>query len=158
MSKKNHIILSLLFFISLVPALTSLDQENKTPQKNQPINLNTKTSCVFCQIIARTSPAIIVDETDDLIVIEKRPQRDPVDCLIIPKKHIENITAINFSDATEGEILSKMGLKAQELTQRLDGKGHFTLTTNNGAESFQTVFHMHAHFRSPNSWKKNRPS
>ncbi len=116
---------------------------------------NMQDNCIFCQIIARKSPAIIVDETEDIIVIEKIPQRNPVDCLIIPKKHIENIKSINFLDEKERDIFSKIGIKAKELTQKLTGNGHFSLSINNGAESLQTVFHIHAHFRSPDSWKKN---
>jgi len=36
----------------------------------------------------------------------------------------------------------------------ITGKGHFTLVSNNGVDANQTVFHMHWHFKAPQSkWK-----
>lgn len=111
-------------------------------------------SCPFCQIIDKKAPAVIIYEDADVLVFEKRPVRNPVDCLIIPKKHIMNIKDLVISDKHDQIIVSKMMFVAQDLSKRLDGKGDFTITMNNGAESCQSVFHMHAHFRSPNNWKK----
>lgn len=109
-------------------------------------------ACVFCQIARHEGPAVIIDETDELIVIEKVPVRRPVDCLIIPKQHIENIKTLEAANPYDQVILAQMAFKAQELSQRLNGQGDFTVVMNNGRQSNQTVNHMHMHFRSPDNW------
>lgn len=113
------------------------------------------TNCLFCGIIARTQPGQIIEEDEDLVVIEKHPTivRKPVDILIIPKKHIENIKFLNAADPYDQTIMSKMMFKAQALSKRLQSTGDFTVTINNGARSDQTQFHMHMHFRSPFNWR-----
>ncbi len=122
---------------------------------NAAANQTVVSTCAFCQILDKKAPAVIIYEDNDVLVLEKRPVRRPVDCLIIPKKHIVNIKDLKISDSYDKDIVSKMMFVAQELSKRLDGKGDFTITMNNGAESSQSVFHMHAHFRSPNNWKKS---
>ena len=119
------------------------------PQAVQPLD----SSCDFCRIIQRTAPAQIIDEDDDVIAIEKRPIRSPVNCLIIPKKHIVNIKSLNAQDPFDKTIVSKMAFMAQKLSARLKGSGDFSLRINNGAQAAQTVFHMHAHFVSPEDWR-----
>ncbi|MBS1987725.1 HIT domain-containing protein [Candidatus Dependentiae bacterium] len=142
-----HVFVIGFIFIGLVAAVAPTEKPSSSFEQMAHAN------CAFCQIITRQSPAVIIDETDDLIVIEKRPIRKPVDCLIIPKKHIVNIKTLDASNLYDQTVLSKMALKAQELSKRLNGQGDFTITMNNGPQSAQTVFHMHMHFRSPNNWK-----
>lgn len=146
---KRFLRLFIIVFISITVTPTIVPAENSISVSGKIDHVN----CAFCQIIARQSPAIIIDETDDLIVIEKRPIRKPVDCLIIPKKHIVNIKTLDPLNIHDQTILSKMAFKAQELSKRLNGQGDFTVSMNNGQQSAQTVFHMHMHFRSPNTWK-----
>ena len=117
---------------------------------------------VFCDIISGNGPATIIYEDNDLIVIEKRKIKDsngllvfrePANCLIIPKKHIVNIKYLDQSNAYDAALLSKMVAVAQRLSQQLCSPAEFTITMNNGKTSYQTVFHMHMHFKSPQRWK-----
>ena len=117
---------------------------------------------VFCDIISGNGPATIIYEDADLIVIEKRKIKDsnglfifrePTDCLIIPKRHIVNIKDLDQTNPYDATIMSKMVAVAQMLSKLLYSPGDFTITMNNGKTSFQTVFHMHMHFKSPQQWK-----
>ena len=72
--------------------------------------------CIFCKIIARELPADIVAEDDDIIVIRDRAPKAPVHQLIIPKKHIHDLTALERTDAA---LLGKVALMAQELAKKL---------------------------------------
>src|SRR5437667_7974919 len=61
--------------------------------------------CVFCKIIAGQEPAIILYEDEVVIAFEKKPVRTPANCLIVPKKHIENFKEFNTHDACNLDIL-----------------------------------------------------
>jgi len=101
--------------------------------------------CVFCKIISREIPADIVAETDDVIVINDRAPKAPVHQLVIPKKHIRDLNALENVDAA---LIGKVALMAQELAKKLSGSGSFRLVVNNGVDAGQSVFHLHFHFLS----------
>jgi len=101
--------------------------------------------CIFCKIIAGEIPAKIVAQDDDILVIQDRSPKMPVHYLIMPKVHIENVQALQEKDA---HYIGKMMLMAKKLSQNLSGSQDFRLIMNNGADSGQSVFHLHCHFLS----------
>jgi len=101
--------------------------------------------CIFCKIIHKEIPAKIVAENDDIVVIEDIHPKAPVHYLIMPKKHIVNVSELQEQDS---HYVAKMMLMAQELSKTLSGDQSFRLIMNNGASSGQSVFHMHCHFLS----------
>ena len=69
--------------------------------------------CIFCEIIARRSPASIVHEDELLIAfMDNRPVR-PGTCLVIPKAHIDHMIDV------DDETLSKMVLAAKQIGHRM---------------------------------------
>jgi histidine triad (HIT) family protein len=117
-----------------------------------------KKGCVFCDIVAGKEPATVIYETPDIVVIEKLHPTVGIDCLIIPKKHIENLLTLKIScsdqDPYDRRIMNEIAATAQHLSGMITGKGHFSLINNNGADAKQSVFHMHWHFEAPKSeWK-----
>ncbi len=108
--------------------------------------------CAFCDIVAGKSPATVIAEDADIIVIEKKPPREPVNCLIIPKKHIKNIKYLDEADPDDAEIVSKIFFMAQKLSKKLPGSQGFELVIHN--DFMQSVPHLHAHFKSPHKWNK----
>jgi histidine triad (HIT) family protein len=103
--------------------------------------------CVFCDIVAGCKPAHVIYETPEIIVIKKPHPVEGVNCLIIPKKHIRDLNAINDNDPYDADIVNKVRKVAVHLSKNmLTAPGHYTLICNNGAESAQTVFHTHWHF------------
>jgi histidine triad (HIT) family protein len=100
-------------------------------------------SCVFCAIIARTIPADIIFEQDDIIVIKDIQPRAPIHYLIIPKKHVPDVQSLQKEDlTTAGSII----MVAQQLSESLSGAKAFRLICNSGADVGQVVFHLHFHF------------
>ena len=110
---------------------------NLTPMTNK--------DCIFCKIIAGEIPAKIVAQDDDIIVIQDRAPKMPVHYLIMPKIHIDNVQALQEKDA---HYIGKMMLMAKKLSQNSSGSQSFRLIMNNGADSGQSVFHLHCHFLS----------
>ena len=54
--------------------------------------------CLFCKIINREIPANIVFENDNILAFEDIEPQAPIHLLIIPKKHIVSINAIEPKD------------------------------------------------------------
>lgn len=100
-------------------------------------------SCIFCKIIAKQIPSTVIAETDDIIVIKDINPKAPVHYLIIPKKHIKDLTELELQDV---ELAGNMVLMAKQLSQELSGPQAFRLIVNNGADAGQCVFHAHVHF------------
>jgi histidine triad (HIT) family protein len=101
------------------------------------------TDCIFCNIIARTAPAHIIAETDDILVIQDVAPKARVHYLIIPKKHIKDLNAFGPGDCC---LMGKMVKMAQKLSQETPGAQDFKFIINNGYAAGQRVFHVHAHF------------
>jgi diadenosine tetraphosphate (Ap4A) HIT family hydrolase len=100
-------------------------------------------SCVFCEIVAGTAPAIRIYEDDDyLAFLDIRPFTRG-HTLVIPKQHTVDLTD------TPPETLAYMiaigqriGLAARASELRADGNN---IAVNDGKAAFQSVFHIHLH-------------
>jgi histidine triad (HIT) family protein len=95
-------------------------------------------TCIFCQIISRKIPGIIVDEDDSVIVflsLENHP-------LIVPKKHYPDLLALD--DEVAVQIIKKSIRIAKAMREGLPCDGIYQTQTN-GACADQSVFHYHMH-------------
>ena len=99
--------------------------------------------CIFCKIIHQIIPAKLIAQTDDLVVIADIAPKAKIHYLIIPKKHVPDLLAINSTE--DLQIGSAIFLMAQELAKNLNIKD-FRLINNNGLGAGQSVFHLHFHF------------
>ena len=100
--------------------------------------------CIFCKIIQGKIPGKKIAENEDVLVVEDIAPKAPIHYLIIPKKHIKDISSMTQDDQL---LLGKTILMAKELSQKLS-KPSFRLIANTGKESGQSVFHIHFHFLS----------
>jgi histidine triad (HIT) family protein len=100
-------------------------------------------NCVFCKIISGQLPAKVIAQTDDIIVIDNIAPKSPIHYLIIPKKHVSDITALTHEDVM---LAGDMLLMAKKLAADLSGSQAFRLIVNNGSDVGQSVFHVHFHF------------
>jgi len=147
--KKNlfHILLTIAVCTSLymLPSCYSNNLNNATQLQAQ---------CTFCDIILGSGAAVVWEENDDVIVIGKpqRAGREATDLLIIPKRHRINLKYLNAHDAFDATILSKMGFMAQHLAQQLTAPGDFWVEIHNGSDAFQSIMHLHMHFKSHSTW------
>ncbi len=101
--------------------------------------------CIFCKIIVKELSSKIIIENNDVIVIQDIVPKAPVHYLIIPKKHIADVMALQETDA---QLVGKLLLMAKELGAKLTGSQAFRLIVNNGSDVGQSVFHLHFHFLS----------
>jgi histidine triad (HIT) family protein len=97
--------------------------------------------CLFCRIAAGEIPAEIVHSDEQVVVFRDITPRAPTHVLAIPRRHIPS--AAELTDA-DGELLSAL-FAAMRKVATDGGLGGYRIVSNVGAESGQSVFHLHFH-------------
>ena len=100
-------------------------------------------TCVFCEIVAGTAPAIRVYEDDDFLgLLEIRPFTRGY-TLVFPKAH-----SVNLTD-TPPETLARMMAVGQRIARATRSSGLAAtgnnVAINDGKSAMQPVFHIHLH-------------
>jgi histidine triad (HIT) family protein len=99
--------------------------------------------CLFCKVVARSIPAIIVHETDKTLAFRDINPRAPVHVLVIPKEHIDSLLTL---EARHAAVLADIHLTVQAVArQEKVSESGFRLVVNNGKDSGQAVGHLHYH-------------
>jgi len=93
--------------------------------------------CIFCKIINKQIPADFEYEDNDFVVFKDIHPSAPIHFLIVPKKHIKDISE---SDSALWDEIRKIALR---LSKKLNTPG-FRLATNVGDAAL--VEHLHVHF------------
>ncbi len=102
-------------------------------------------TCVFCKIIQGKIQSKIARDNGFVTAIYDICPKAPTHILLIPKKHIINLTDLHEDDTPYAWHLLKM---ARDISKDLCGGKGFNLVLNNGADAGQSVFHLHFHFLS----------
>lgn len=98
--------------------------------------------CLFCKIIAGDIPTETMYEDDDVFAFRDISPQAPTHFLVIPKKHIHDLDALETADdGLVGKII-RVGAKLAER----EGLEHgCRVIFNNGPDAGQVVFHIHLH-------------
>jgi histidine triad (HIT) family protein len=99
-------------------------------------------STIFQKIIDRQVPADIVYEDDLCLAFRDINPQAPVHILLIPKKAIPMLSAV---EAEDQELLGHLLVTAPKIAKEQGLDNGFRLVINNGAQGGQTVFHLHLH-------------
>lgn len=99
--------------------------------------------CIFCKIVKKELPSTPLYEDDDVLAFPDIHPVRPVHILVIPKKHISELLAVE-----DTAIVQKIFSVAQKLIKEkgLEGKGY--RVTNNGGGA-QIIDHLHFHIMGP---------
>ena len=100
---------------------------------------------IFKKIINKEIPADIVYEQDDIIVIKDINPEAKTHLLIIPKKEIPTINAIENIDR---ELISEMFFVAKKVAKDLWVADWYKLNFNVWEKWWQEVMHIHLHLLS----------
>ncbi len=101
-----------------------------------------KEECVFCKIIAGVLPSTKVFENKDICAFLDINLQAPVHVLIVPKKHIEQISELEQENAS---LLGNMTLEAARISIQKGLTQGYRLTINQGNHGGQEVDHLHMH-------------
>jgi histidine triad (HIT) family protein len=99
--------------------------------------------CLFCKILAGDIPADIVYESETAIAFRDINPQAPTHVLIIPRRHIATINAL---DADDAHLVGDLFLVAKHIA-REEGVAErgYRVAMNCNAAAGQTVFHLHLH-------------
>ncbi|MBP2653866.1 MAG: Purine nucleoside phosphoramidase [Firmicutes bacterium] len=99
--------------------------------------------CIFCKIVNRDIPAKIIYEDEYVIAFPDVSPAAPVHILVIPKRHIPNLTEVSPEDAAlMGHIMTTIPKIAAEAGLADNG---FRTVINTKDDGGQTVHHLHCH-------------
>ena len=97
--------------------------------------------CLFCRIAAGEIPADRVFEDESVMVFRDINPKAPTHVLAIPRRHLDS--AADLTDA-DGDLLSAL-FSAMRRVAKDGGLHDYRIISNVGAESGQSVFHLHFH-------------
>jgi histidine triad (HIT) family protein len=96
--------------------------------------------CLFCSIIAGDIASTKVYEDEHSFAFEDTNPQAPTHVLVVPKRHFVDIADLGRdADAAAGLVAGIRGVAQQQ------GLTDFRTVFNTGAETGQSVFHVHAH-------------
>src|SRR5579862_3528340 len=100
-------------------------------------------NCPFCRIAAGTLPSTLVYSDDDVVAFRDQHPEAPMHVLIIPRRHIPDVSA---AEAEDGALLVAL-VHAANTVARQEGiaESGYRLVWNVGPDAGQSVFHMHLH-------------
>jgi histidine triad (HIT) family protein len=102
--------------------------------------------CVFCQISDKNIASDMIYEDEDLVAFHDINPQAPSHILIVPRKHIPNLSAIEDEDTP---LLGKMLTLARQIARDNHfGEKGYRIALNEGKDGGQTIFHLHMHLLS----------
>jgi histidine triad (HIT) family protein len=99
--------------------------------------------CIFCRIANGELEAKVVHRDDETVAFRDINPQAATHVLIIPRRHIPSIDALQADDA---ELVGKLFIVAQQIA-RADGvhEGGYRVVMNSGPDAGQSVAHIHLH-------------
>ena len=99
--------------------------------------------CIFCKIIKGEIPSKKVYEDELVYAFNDINPTAPVHVLIIPKQHISSVNEVTPENSA---VISRIYEVAAKLASELGiAESGYRIVSNTGADSGQTVFHLHFH-------------
>jgi len=98
--------------------------------------------CIFCKILEKEAPAVILFEDEVCVVIETIEPVSKGHVLVIPKLHVENI--LDIDDATLAHLAVVSKNIGKDLIAENNASG-MNLLHAAGRSAQQSVFHFHFH-------------
>ena len=98
--------------------------------------------CLFCKIIAGEIPSTKVYEDEKILAFRDIAPQAPTHVLVVPKCHIEDTNGIT---AENSALVAHIFAVIPEIAKAEGLTNGYRVVTNCGADSGQTVPHLHFH-------------
>lgn len=98
--------------------------------------------CLFCKIVAGDIPADIIYDDEDVVAFRDISPQAPTHFLIIPKKHLSDLSAMNEDHE---KLIGKIVRIGADLAAQEGLDGGYRAIFNNGPDGCQVVLHVHMH-------------
>ena len=100
------------------------------------------TDCLFCKIIAGELPSTKVYEDETILAFRDIAPQAPTHILVIPKAHIASVAEITGENSG---VVSHIFEVIPQIAAAEGLVNGYRVATNTGADSGQTVPHLHFH-------------
>ncbi|MEP7040050.1 MAG: histidine triad nucleotide-binding protein [Chloroflexota bacterium] len=97
--------------------------------------------CLFCRIVADEIPSDRVFEDESVIVFRDINPKAPTHLLAIPRRHLDSVADLKEADR---DLLGALFSAMRHVAEGAGLQG-YRILSNVGAESGQSVFHLHFH-------------
>lgn len=98
--------------------------------------------CIFCKIANKEINSNLLYEDESVVAFRDLNPQAPQHILIVPKKHVANITELDDKEIAAHIFTEVVPKIAKEVGVAESG---FRLVINTGEEGGQTVNHLHIH-------------
>jgi histidine triad (HIT) family protein len=98
--------------------------------------------CLFCKIVAGEIPSDRVHEDADVVAFRDIHPQAPTHVLVVPRRHVPDVDTLPDDDAG---LLSRLFTVVRRVAEQEGLAKGYRVVTNVGAESGQSVFHLHLH-------------
>uniref|UniRef100_A0ABI7YU68 HIT domain-containing protein n=1 Tax=Felis catus TaxID=9685 RepID=A0ABI7YU68_FELCA len=109
-------------------------------------------SLSFIKIIRKEIPGKIIFEDDQCLAFHDISPQAPTHFLVIPKKHISQISVAEDDDES---LLGHVMIVGKKCAADLGLKKGYQMVMNEGSEGGQSVYHVHLHVLG--GWQMNWP-
>ena len=99
-------------------------------------------NCLFCKIIAGEIPSTKVYEDDTILAFRDIAPQAPTHVLVVPKCHIQDTDGIT---AENSDVIAHIFAVIPQIAKEEGLENGYRVVTNCGADSGQTVPHLHFH-------------
>lgn len=100
-------------------------------------------NCLFCRIAQGAIPSQKVFENDRVLAFRDIHPQAPVHILIIPKKHLADLSELSQTDA---QLMGELLLCAKSIAEKLGiDRSGYRIVSNCGPDACQSVQHLHIH-------------
>lgn len=106
--------------------------------------------CIFCKITSHGAPADIIKESGEWMAFKDIKPSAPVHVLVVPKKHIDSVIALQDEDRG---IISELVFAAKAIAANKGMLG-YRLSFNVGRSGGQLVDHIHLHLLG--GWREDK--
>ncbi len=108
-------------------------------------------NCIFCKISRGDIASSIVYRDKEVVAFRDINPVAPTHILIIPVKHITNLSKVSESDKN---ILGKIQIIAKKIADEEGISDAFRIISASGAKAGQSVMHLHYHLLG--GWKDKK--
>ncbi len=99
-------------------------------------------NCLFCKIVSGQIPSSKAYEDEKVLAFHDIDPKAPVHILIVPKKHVASIAALEEEDF---ELVAHIMRVVKQIAAEQGLVSGFRIVANTGRDGGQTVDHLHLH-------------
>lgn len=100
-------------------------------------------NCLFCNIAQGKTDTEILFENENISVFSDINPKAPIHLLIVPKKHLESLNAIEKDE--DWKIFLSLFEVAKEMAKKYNIQNGYKLQINIGKKAGQEIDHLHLH-------------